>query len=106
MSGKYSGMQAVLTERNSLAVFVPCCGLSLNLVGKTAANSCPSAIIFFFYFVQHIYVFFTATTKRYEILTKKLSEAGTTFYVPKNLGQTSWSCRSDATNAMHMDMKR
>jgi hypothetical protein len=40
------------------------------------------------------------SNKRYEILTKQLSEAGTKLYVPKNLSQTSWSCRADATKAI------
>lgn len=47
MSGKYNGMQAFIKRVNGYAIFVPCCGHSLNLVGKTAANSCPTAIKFF-----------------------------------------------------------
>jgi hypothetical protein len=99
MSAKYSEMQAVLTERSSLALFVPCCGRSLNLVVQAAANSCPSRITVFD-FVPHIYVFFMAITKRYEILIKTFSEAGTKFYMPKNLSQTRWSCRADATKVI------
>lgn len=31
-SAKYRGMQALIIQQNSLSVFVPCCGHSLNLV--------------------------------------------------------------------------
>uniref|UniRef100_H2YAG0 DUF4371 domain-containing protein n=1 Tax=Ciona savignyi TaxID=51511 RepID=H2YAG0_CIOSA len=43
MSGKYKGMQAVITEHNHLAEYIPCVALSLNLVGKCAAECCQSA---------------------------------------------------------------
>ncbi|XP_050063061.1 zinc finger MYM-type protein 1-like [Aphis gossypii] len=101
MSGKYNGMQAFIKRVNGYAIFVPCCGHSLNLVGKTAANSCPTAIKFFD-FVQNIYVFFTSSPSRYQILTKKLSlkNSNTQFHVPKNLNDTRWSCRADATKAL------
>jgi len=39
-SDKYRGMQALIKNKNDFADFDLCCGHSLNLVGKTAANSC------------------------------------------------------------------
>ena len=99
MSGKYKGMQALILGKNHLSVFVPCCGHSLNLVGKAAANSC-AGTVHFFDFVQNLYVFFTGTTERFAILVKKLSENNTKFYVPKILSETRWSCRADATKAI------
>ncbi|XP_060861872.1 uncharacterized protein LOC132938900 [Metopolophium dirhodum] len=71
MSGKYQGMQALIKNKNQLAEFIPCWGHSLNLVGKTAANSCVAAIRFFD-FIQTLY----------------------------NLNETRWSCRADATKAV------
>lgn len=100
MSGKYKGMQALILEKNCLSMFVPCCGHSLNLVGKAAANSCPSAVQFFD-FVQNLYTFFTASTERYRILTEKLSQnKNRQFYVLKKLSDTRWSCRAEATKAI------
>ncbi|CAH0563685.1 unnamed protein product [Brassicogethes aeneus] len=58
MSSKCKGMQALILEENPLSVFVPCCGHSLNLVGKAAANACTSAVQFFD-FVHNLYTFFT-----------------------------------------------
>jgi len=101
MSGKYQGMQALIKNKNEFAEFVPCCGHSLNLVGKTAANSCIAAISFFD-FIQNLYVFFTATPIRYSLLTKKLAciDKNKRVYVLKNLNETRWSCRADATKAV------
>lgn len=71
MSGKYNGLQALVLAENKLAVWVPCVGHSLNLVVKDSAESCLSAVSFFD-FLEEIYVYFTASTNRYEVLTKCL----------------------------------
>ena len=47
MSGKYSGLQACLKKKNSLALYVPCIGHSLNLVGKCSVNESIDDINFF-----------------------------------------------------------
>jgi len=99
MSGKYNGLQALVLQKNPHALWVPCAGHSLNLVGKTAAESCTSAVSFFD-FLQQLYVFFTASTHRYDVLTSKLRSADKVLYVPKKLSETRWSCRADATRAL------
>ena len=99
MNGKYKGMQALFLQKNYLSVFVPCCEHSFKLVGKAATNSC-AGTVHFFDFVQNLYVFFTATTERFAILVKKLSENNTKFYVSKILSGTRWSCRANATKAI------
>ncbi|KAK4881074.1 hypothetical protein RN001_004393 [Aquatica leii] len=40
MSGRYTGMQARLKDKNPVAVFIPCAAHSLNLVGQAAASCC------------------------------------------------------------------
>ena len=47
MSGKYNGMQAQILQQNKYAIFVPCAGHSLNLIGRAAADSCLEAVNFF-----------------------------------------------------------
>lgn len=47
MSGKYNGMQAKIKNQNGFADFISCCGHSLNLVRKSATNSCLAAVQFF-----------------------------------------------------------
>lgn len=98
MSGKYNGMQAHILEVNSNASYNPCCTHSLNLVGKTAASACSDAV-FFFDFVEELFVFFTGSTTRYKILTEKLS-ASEVSYSLKKLSDTRWSCRADASKAV------
>ena len=56
MSGKYNGMQRKILDRNPLAVFIPCAGHSLNLVGKCAVDCCPKAVDFFAT-IQQLYNF-------------------------------------------------
>ena len=44
MSGRYNGLQAKVAAENPHAVWIPCAGHSLNLVGKAAAECCQAAI--------------------------------------------------------------
>ncbi|XP_065664704.1 uncharacterized protein LOC136086337 [Hydra vulgaris] len=72
MSGKYNGLQSKILKNNKLAFWIPCATHSLNLVGKAAAECCTAAVEFFD-FLEQLYLFFTASTKRYELLVKALS---------------------------------
>lgn len=97
MAGKYSGLQARIKSLCKFAAFAPCAGHSLNLVGSCAAESCPAALSFFG-FLQEVYVYFSASTHRWDILTKHLSEKN--LKVPKRLSDTRWSARADACQAL------
>lgn len=99
MSGKYNGLQAKVIEQSPLAAWVPCAAHSLNLVALAAAESCNAAAAFFS-FLEDLYVFFTASTRRYEILTTCLSRSGGQTCVPKRISTTRWSCRANATKAL------
>ena len=71
LSGKYKGMQAIMKECNHQAEYIPRVAHSLNLVGKCAAECCQSAVRFFM-FVQRPYVFFSASTHRWNLLSDEL----------------------------------
>ncbi|XP_050061579.1 uncharacterized protein LOC126551671 [Aphis gossypii] len=107
MSGKYNGLQSKILKNNKLASWIPCATHSLNLVGKAAAECCTAAVEFF-YFLEQLYVFFTASTKRYELLVKALSleNTKTRIHVPQRVNTTRWSCRSDATKALILGYKQ
>ena len=47
MSGKYSGLQARIRERNPLADYIACFAHSLNLVGHSAVDNISAASKFF-----------------------------------------------------------
>jgi hypothetical protein len=96
MSGIYNGMQAFISKKNNLAVYIPCAAHSLNLAGKSAVDCCPLAIQFFD-FVQKLYVLFSQSTHRWKVLTDALS--GTP--VVKRVCDTRWYAHADATKAVH-----
>lgn len=106
MSGKYKGLQTKIRKMNPLAVWVPCGTHKLNLTVCHAADS-SSVVVRFFMFVQNIYVFFSDSTKRWELLCKHLKSdliqrniKGERLLVPKRLSDTRWSARADACRAL------
>ena len=56
MSGKYSGMRAIIRQQCSFAEYVPCAAHSLNLVGQSAV-CCWQLAVGFFSFLQRLYSF-------------------------------------------------
>lgn len=52
--------------------------------------------------MEELYVYFTASTNRYKVLTDCLKKAETDkpILVPKRTTTTRWSCRADATKAL------
>ena len=98
MSRRYNGLQANVAAKNNLSAWVPCAGHSLNLVVKAAAECCTAAVSFFD-ILECVYVFFTASTHRYEVLSNALKSADRSDCVPKRINTTRWSCRADASKA-------
>ena len=97
MSGKYKGMQGIIKERNYQAEYIPCVAHSLNLVGKCAAECCQSAVRVFM-FVQGLYVFFSASTHRWNLLVDALKPLQCPTIKP--LSDTRWEVRYDALHAL------
>ena len=97
MSGKYKGMQVIIKEYNHQAEYISCVAHSLNLVGKCAAECCQSAVRFFM-FVQGLFVFFSASTHRWNLFVDALK----TLQCPtiKPLSDTRWEARYDALHAL------
>ena len=98
MSGKYNGLQARLKNRNKAAHYIPCSTHSLNLVGNYAAECCTSASIYFD-LIQNIYVFFSASTHRWNVLEEFCKKNKNPLTV-KRISDTRWSARADAVNAI------
>ena len=94
MADCYSGLQARLKKENELAIFVPCAGHRLNLVGK-----CAVAAIFkvsnYFDLLQNLYSFVSASTYRWQILKENLKPQQK---VLKRVEGTRWSSRYDANS--------
>ncbi|KAJ1267582.1 hypothetical protein BS78_07G067300 [Paspalum vaginatum] len=67
MRGKNKGVQRRLLNINPRALYMPCACHSLNLTLCDMAKSCGKAISFFG-IVQWIYVLFSSSTKRWDVL--------------------------------------
>ena len=93
MFGRYNGVQAILKREYKYAAFLPCCSLCLNLVGNQAVESC-SGCNSFFYFVNGVYIFFYASTYRWQLLKSRCKLS------LKGLQGTRWCERADAVKAL------
>ncbi|XP_026437501.1 zinc finger MYM-type protein 1-like [Papaver somniferum] len=71
MSGKNKGVQNRLLEVNPRAFYMPCACHSLNLLILDMAKSCPKAVTFY-KVVQHLFKFFSASTKRWQVYQDKV----------------------------------
>lgn len=92
MSGCYNGLQARIKNINPLAFYIPCAVHSLNLVGSHAVEYCNEAATFFG-LIQNIYVFFSSSTHRWDILNNNMVSKSRTL---KALSNTRWSSRDSA----------
>ncbi|XP_065664785.1 zinc finger MYM-type protein 1-like [Hydra vulgaris] len=94
MSGCYKGMQKKILEENEFAIYIPCAAHSLNLVGRSAIDSCLEAVNF--HTVQLIYTFFSASTNRWKIQKGCLVNET----LVKSLSDTRWDAHAVATEAI------
>jgi len=90
MRGKHNGVQKKILQINPRAFFVPCSAHSLNLVVNDAAKM-SFEIVDFFNIVQELYVYFSASTKRWNILKKNISNL-----TLKPLSNTRWESRIES----------
>ena len=67
MSGIYNGLPANIKQLNLLTDYSPCAAHSLNLIDVHAAESL-HALVDFFQFLQDLYKFFSASTRRWVVL--------------------------------------
>ncbi|ONM20766.1 General transcription factor 2-related zinc finger protein [Zea mays] len=87
MKGKHQGVQKRLLDINPRALYMPCACHSLNLTLCDMEKSCGKAITFFG-IVQRIYVLFSGSTKRWNVLLKHVPSS-----TVKPLSNTRWESR-------------
>lgn len=104
MSGKYSGLQARLKEINPYAEYVPCAAHSLNLVGSNAAEA-NLTVVKFFFLIQELYNFFSASTHRWQLVNQNIRENGAATLTLKSHSTTRWSADAEATKALRKNYK-
>lgn len=98
MRGKNLGVQQIIKNTNPRSFFVPCSSHSLNLVLNDAAN-CNVESVAFFDTIQCIYNFFSASTKRWEVLLKFIPK-----FTVKPLSETRWESRVGAVKAIRFQL--
>ena len=98
MKGVHSGVQKWLLNINSRAFFIPCACHNYNLVVADMAKTCPDALTFFG-IVQRMYTIFSASTKRWSLFRKHVSNLSV-----KPLCETRWECRIDSVKALRYQL--
>jgi hypothetical protein len=71
MSGRYNGVQALISEKNVLARFAPCAAHTLKLVGVQAA-SISVDMVPFFGTIQRLFTFFSIPMQQWNSLINSL----------------------------------
>lgn len=104
MSGEFKGAQKKISDFVGRPIpYVPCQAHRINTFIEHACNS--SAIFDdFFNSLESIYVFFTASTKRYAILNEKLAKLENSLGL-KNLSKTRWTARAESIKAVHAEFE-
>lgn len=98
MSGHYKGVQAQILKHNPRAFFVPCAAHSLNICLKDAGGSSSMAKLFFGT-IERIYVLFSASNNRWEILKKHCCK-----FSVKKWAETRWDSRVNAVKAIRFQL--
>ncbi|VAH96864.1 unnamed protein product [Triticum turgidum subsp. durum] len=94
MKGKHQGVQKRLLEINPRALYMPCACHSLNLTLCDMAKSCSKAITFFGV-VQRIYILFSGSIKRWQVLLDNVPNL-----TVKYLCNTRWESRIKSVQAI------
>jgi len=100
MKGRNNGLQKKVLDLNPRAFYVPCAAHSLNLVVNDAAKA-SLEITSFFVIVQELYVFFSASTKRWKVLKDEIPTL-----TLKPLSDTRWESRIDALKVLKYNLTK
>lgn len=98
MRGINSGVQRHILNRNPKAFFVPCACHSLNLVINDGASK-SGQVVNFFGLVQELFVFFSSSTSRWDVLHKYVESLSL-----KSVCATRWSSRIDAIKPLRYQL--
>jgi hypothetical protein len=97
MSGKYNGVQALISEKNVLARCVPYAAHTLNLVG-VQAESISVDMVSFFGTIQRLFTFFSSSTQQWNILMNSLEVS------LKAHSSTRWCSKACAVRAVKQQL--
>ena len=93
MAGLHTGVQKRIKEINEKAEFVACTNHSLNLAGVHAASVSVNSVTFLGC-VERLFVFFSSSTHRWEVLTSLTGQS------VKRITEARWSARGEAVSVV------
>lgn len=100
MSGPFNGAQQKISEKVGHHVtFVPC---QAHRTNTALEHSCKASAIIAdtFNILEELYMFFTASTKRFQRMTDKLKTIENSTSL-KNLSKTRWTARAETLSAVY-----
>lgn len=99
MRGAYNGLQALIKEHNSSALYIWCWAHRLNLIITDAVNSCTDSVKLFG-ILETIYDFICSSKNRVSLFEKhqKMLYPGKPIRRPKRVETTRWMSHSYALN--------
>jgi len=104
MSGKFNGTHVKLSELTGHRIpFISCQAYRLNTFLEHSCNA-NTIIANMVDSLENLYVFFSASSKRYGLLNIKLSEIGNALQ-QKNLSKTRWTARAESVKAVWGSLK-
>ncbi|XP_065650658.1 uncharacterized protein LOC136078781 [Hydra vulgaris] len=98
MKGKNKGVQRRILDVYPRELFILCCAHTLNLNFNDAVKCCLEATAFID-LMQRVCVFFSASTRRWEVLTRHVSNL-----TVKLLSKTRWESQIDALKPLHYQL--
>lgn len=101
MSGKFKGTQQKLSELvGHKIIYVPCQAHRINTAVEHCCQASP-VISDMFNILEELYVFFSASNKRHQILKNQLEELENALSL-KNLSKTRWTARAESLQAVNI----
>ncbi|KAJ8019083.1 Zinc finger MYM-type protein 1 [Holothuria leucospilota] len=99
MSGKHKGAQAEIEKELERSVpYIPCQAHRTNTVVEHACDS-STMVQELFNILQELYVFFSGSTKRHNLLTTRMKEIEDALNL-RNLSKTRWTARAEAIQSV------
>nr|XP_047132432.1 zinc finger MYM-type protein 1-like [Hydra vulgaris] len=99
MAGIHGGVQKIISDKNNKAIFNGCIDHSLNLCGQHSFAVNASCVTFFGT-IDAIYLFFAASTHRWEVLIKHTNIS------VKRLSTTRWSAHYNAVKPLQVNFEK
>jgi hypothetical protein len=100
MSGEFRGCQAMMKSHLDRDIpYIPCTAHRIN---TTVEHSCEASktVCTLFDLLQHLFVFFTSSTKRFDVYQEKMKQSDGELLMLRNCSATRWVAREEPIRAV------